>query len=121
MNVATLAEGPLVRQLREIMPLAIGPAEIGARKTGLIIVDEVNGFATVGAGYLAPPAPNAQVTRMVDETDRLANADREADPVDGRPPPSPLRVAHDQVVHAQQLGGRVVRRRLSHGSRAPVP
>lgn len=72
MNVATLAEGPLVRQLREIMPLAIGPAEIGARKTGLIIVDEVNGFATVGAGYLAPPAPNAQVTRMVEETDRLA-------------------------------------------------
>jgi nicotinamidase-related amidase len=74
MNVATLIEGPLVRQLREAMPLAIGPAEIGPRATGLVIVDEVNGFATVGAGSLAPPAPNAQVTRMVEETDRLANA-----------------------------------------------
>jgi nicotinamidase-related amidase len=74
MNIATLTEGPLVRQLREAMPLAIGPAEIGTRRTGLVIVDEVNGFATVGAGYLAPPAPNAQVTRMVEETDRLAKA-----------------------------------------------
>ena len=74
MNIATLSEGPLVRQLREAMPLAIGPAEIGARKAGLIIVDEVNGFATVGAGYLAPPVPNAQVSRMVEETDRLAKA-----------------------------------------------
>src|SRR3954464_14579983 len=74
MNIATLNEGPLVRQLREAMPLAIGPVEIGARKVGLVIVDEINGFATVGAGYLAPPAPNAQVTRMVEETDRLAKS-----------------------------------------------
>jgi nicotinamidase-related amidase len=41
---------------------------------GLVIVDEVNGFATVGAGNLAPPQPNSQVTRMVTETDRLARA-----------------------------------------------
>ncbi|SLN38802.1 isochorismatase family protein [Oceanibacterium hippocampi] len=41
---------------------------------GLVIVDEVNGFATVGAGNLAPPVPNAQVAAMVAETDRLARA-----------------------------------------------
>ena len=41
-------------------------------RIGLVIVDEVNGFATVGAGYLAPPVENAQVTHMVAETDRLA-------------------------------------------------
>ncbi len=39
---------------------------------GLVIVDEVNGFATVGAGSLAPQTPNAQVTTMVEETNRLA-------------------------------------------------
>ena len=40
--------------------------------TGLVIVDEVNGFCTVGAGNLAPAAPNAQVARMVELTDDLA-------------------------------------------------
>ena len=40
--------------------------------TRLIIVDEVNGFAAVGGGNLAPPNENAQVTRIIDDTDRLA-------------------------------------------------
>jgi nicotinamidase-related amidase len=43
-----------------------------AGETGLVIVDEVNGFCAVGGGNLAPQAPNAQVSRMVAETDRLA-------------------------------------------------
>ena len=74
MNMETAAASPLVRQLREAMPIALEPLSVGARRTGLVIVDEVNGFATVGAGYLAPPVENPQVTRMVDETDRLARA-----------------------------------------------
>ena len=41
---------------------------------GLIIVDEVNGFATVGAGNLAPQTPNEQVSVMVSETNRLAHS-----------------------------------------------
>ena len=72
MNIATPVQSPLIKQFDEIMPLAFGAATVGT--TGLVIVDEINGFATVGAGYLAPPAPNAQVTRMVAETDRLAKA-----------------------------------------------
>src|SRR5918997_3734053 len=43
-----------------------------AGETGLVIVDEVNGFCAVGGGNLAPAAPNDQVSRMVAETDRLA-------------------------------------------------
>jgi nicotinamidase-related amidase len=45
-----------------------------ARRCGLVIVDEIVGFAQVGGGPLAPAEPNAQVTRMVEETDRLARA-----------------------------------------------
>jgi nicotinamidase-related amidase len=73
----------LVNQLRAAMPIGLEPLTIGgAQKTGLVIVDEVNGFATVGAGYLAPQAPNAQVTQMVSETDRLARAfSKEARPI----------------------------------------
>lgn len=40
--------------------------------TGLVIVDQVNGFCTVGAGNLAPLAANAQVSGMVERTDALA-------------------------------------------------
>lgn len=64
----------LVEQLRATMPIRLEALTVGAEKTGLVIVDEVNGFATVGAGYLAPPVENAQVTQMVSETDRLARA-----------------------------------------------
>ena len=62
----------LLNQLRSTMPISLAPLTLGGQEIGLVIVDEVNGFATVGAGYLAPPAPNAQVTQMVEETDRLA-------------------------------------------------
>ncbi|MGH6960335.1 MAG: isochorismatase family protein [Dongiaceae bacterium] len=72
----------LVDQLRATMPIRLEPLTLGAQKTGLVIVDEVNGFATVGAGYLAPPVENAQVTQMVSETDRLARAfSKEARPI----------------------------------------
>ena len=64
----------LLSQLRATMPIRLEPLTLGPQRTGLVIVDEVNGFATVGAGYLAPPVENAQVTQMVNETDRLARA-----------------------------------------------
>ena len=64
----------LTQTLRDTMPIAMHEVALGARRTGLVIVDEVNGFATVGAGNLAPPVENPQVTHMVSETDRLARA-----------------------------------------------
>ena len=66
----------LTDQLRAAMPVAMQPLRLGDGDggVGLVIVDEVNGFASVGGGNLAPPAPNAQVTRMVAETDRIARA-----------------------------------------------
>ncbi|MEX2647453.1 MAG: isochorismatase family protein [Alphaproteobacteria bacterium] len=64
----------LVARMREAMPVAPSAFDPSGQRTGLVVVDEVNGFATVGAGNLAPPVPNAQVSRMVEETDRLARA-----------------------------------------------
>uniref|UniRef100_A0A2P2MSS2 Isochorismatase-like domain-containing protein n=1 Tax=Rhizophora mucronata TaxID=61149 RepID=A0A2P2MSS2_RHIMU len=40
--------------------------------TGLVLVDIINGFCTVGAGNLAPREPNGQITRMINESTRLA-------------------------------------------------
>lgn len=57
---------------RSQLPLRLNSLDLAACPTGLVIVDVVNGFATVGAGALAPPAPDGQVATMVDEIDRLA-------------------------------------------------
>ena len=62
----------ILNALGRTMPIKLSPLSLSKKGVGLVIVDEVNGFATVGAGYLAPPVENAQVTRMVAETDRLA-------------------------------------------------
>ncbi|KAL0431835.1 UNVERIFIED_CONTAM: Nicotinamidase 1 [Sesamum radiatum] len=42
------------------------------KKTGLVLVDIVNGFCTVGSGNLAPQAPDKQIAGMVDESVKLA-------------------------------------------------
>lgn len=41
-------------------------------KTGLVLVDIINGFCTVGAGNLAPTEPNRQISKMIEESERLA-------------------------------------------------
>ena len=66
----------ILQELTESMPLSKGGLDLkeNGHGFGLIIVDEVNGFATVGAGNLAPQTPNEQVSVMVSETDRLARA-----------------------------------------------
>lgn len=68
------AESALDALLRQTMPIAMNRLHITESGTGLVIVDEVNGFASVGCGNLAPPVENPQVTRMIEETDRLARA-----------------------------------------------
>lgn len=42
-------------------------------KTGLVLIDIVNGFCTVGAGNLAPQKHDEQIAGMVDESVKFAN------------------------------------------------
>lgn len=58
--------------IQERLPISLTPWAAGGRLAGLVVVDAVNGFCTVGAGPLAPAAPNQQVTTMLDEIDRVA-------------------------------------------------
>ena len=71
----------LAERLCAALPVSLGTYALSDGPCGLVIVDEVNGFCTVGAGNLAPPAPDEQVAGMVGETDRLARSFTEA----GRP------------------------------------
>ena len=57
--------------IKNHLPISISPWSAGAH-TGLVIVDAVHGFCTVGRGALAPQAPNAQITQMVNEINCLA-------------------------------------------------
>ncbi|XP_010042097.2 nicotinamidase 1 [Eucalyptus grandis] len=59
--------------LREHLPVEQESVVLsGDVKTGLVLVDVVNGFCTVGAGNLAPRQPDKQIQEMVDESERVA-------------------------------------------------
>ncbi len=70
--VAIAEDDDLNDRLSIALPIAFRAVDPAAVPTGLVVVDEVNGFAKVGGGNLAPREPNAQVDRMVAETDALA-------------------------------------------------
>ena len=69
----------LLTDLQQTIPLAMTALDLSstARTPGLVIVDIVNGFATVGAGNLAPQSDNVQVSQMISETNRLGKAFKE--------------------------------------------
>jgi len=63
----------ILKGLKEQVPVQIVKKfDLAGRRVGLIIVDEVNGFCTAGAGNLAPPQKDAVIEQMVSETDKLA-------------------------------------------------
>ncbi|MGD9537758.1 MAG: isochorismatase family protein [Alphaproteobacteria bacterium] len=65
----------LAHELTRAAPIAFESLALEERQhVGLVIVDEVVGFAAVGGGNLAPKQEDAQVSRMVSETVRLARA-----------------------------------------------
>jgi nicotinamidase-related amidase len=68
----TMIRETTLEAVQRTLPIALGRFDPAAQPTGLVIVDEVNGFCTVGCGPLAPPVPNEQVSRMVRETEALA-------------------------------------------------
>ena len=68
----TLLRETALDTIQRTLPIALAKVDPAAKPTGLVIVDEVNGFCSVGCGPLAPAAPDAQVSRMVAETDALA-------------------------------------------------
>ncbi|QHO44716.1 hypothetical protein HN51_015246 [Arachis hypogaea] len=43
-----------------------------ATVNGLVLVDIINGFCTVGFGNLAPREANRQISRMINKSERLA-------------------------------------------------
>ena len=73
--VTTLATpNTTLAAIETALPIDPQPYTIGDRPTGLVIVDVVNGFCTIGSGALAPTEPNKQIETMVTESNRLAKA-----------------------------------------------
>ena len=70
--VAIAEDDDLKDRLSIALPIAFRAIDPAAVPTGLVVVDEVNGFAKVGGGNLAPREPDEQIARMVEETDALA-------------------------------------------------
>jgi nicotinamidase-related amidase len=72
MNEPRSRTAELMDLLRAELPVETEAVSLEGRRCGLVVIDEQNGFATVGAGPLAPSEPNAQIARMITETARLA-------------------------------------------------
>ena len=66
------SQASVLETIYEQLPVRTAPYDAASCRAGLVIVDEINGFATIGAGPLAPTEHNDQVDQMVSETDRLA-------------------------------------------------
>src|SRR3546814_13543410 len=56
----------LTRQVAAALPVAPPRLKLGGEPTGLVIVAEANGLATVGAGNLAPPTAHPPVAALGD-------------------------------------------------------
>ena len=63
----------ILTNLKDEMPIDISTYTASGKKTGLIIVDAVNGFCTVGCGPLAPPAADAIISGMIQNIDAVAH------------------------------------------------
>ena len=61
-----------VDELQARLPIGLQSYRLGGRAVGLVIVDEIHGFCTPGAGALAPQEHDPQIADMIVETDRLA-------------------------------------------------
>ncbi|KAK9012015.1 hypothetical protein V6N11_040085 [Hibiscus sabdariffa] len=60
--------------LKKDLPLEQGSLVLSQDvKTGLVLVDLVNAFCTVGAGNLAPMKPDKQISETVEESARLVS------------------------------------------------
>ena len=55
------------------LPIDPKPYTVGDN-AGLVVVDVVNGFCTVGYGLCAPSVPDEQITTMVSESNRLGRS-----------------------------------------------
>ena len=67
-----MSDSDLLAALARQAPVELTTFDLSGRAVGLVIVDEVNGFCTVGAGNLAPPEPDERIAAMVSRTDGLA-------------------------------------------------
>jgi nicotinamidase-related amidase len=92
------------------LPVDLVPFETTGRSVGLVVVDEVNGFATAGCGPLAPPGPDVRIDQMIAETVRLARGfESRAQPIllflDSHLPgkPEPPYPPHCEIGSGQEL------------------
>ncbi|SNB62833.1 Nicotinamidase-related amidase [Arboricoccus pini] len=67
-----MANSEITHQMQAALPVQAVTYKIDSNDVGLVIVDEVNGFCTVGAGNLAPRVADERIAAMIERTSRLA-------------------------------------------------
>ncbi|XP_021776260.1 nicotinamidase 1-like [Chenopodium quinoa] len=68
-----MVSSPITDLLKNQLPLEQESLELSENvRYGLVLVDIINGFCTIGAGPLAPAEHNQQMSDMINEAERLA-------------------------------------------------
>lgn len=68
-----MVSSPIIDHLKNQLPLEQECLDLSENlRYGLVLVDIINGFCTVGAGPLAPAEHNRQISEMIKEADKLA-------------------------------------------------
>lgn len=70
----------VIEGLKQHAPLNItAKVDLRGKKVGLVVIDLIKGFCKVGAGKLAPPAPDEIIKKVVEETRDAVNKVLDAD------------------------------------------
>ncbi|CAO3408301.1 isochorismatase family protein [Azospirillum largimobile] len=70
MTETIISPDAALKAVAAVMPVRRTAVSLAGKRVGKLDVDPVKGFAAIGGGNLAPPAANAQVSRMIAEIDR---------------------------------------------------
>ncbi|MFP5513937.1 MAG: isochorismatase family protein [Alphaproteobacteria bacterium] len=70
MTESIISPAATLEAVAAVLPVRRTTVALAGKRVGKLDVDPVKGFAAIGGGNLAPPAANAQVTRMIAEIDR---------------------------------------------------
>ena len=65
MSTTLTAPNSTLAAIEAALPIDPQPYIVGDRPTGLIVVDVVNGFCSIGYGAIAPTEPNKQMRKRL--------------------------------------------------------
>ena len=72
-DLSDMDQDAALSHLRQALPISLTSFDLLSSRCGLVLVDVVNGFCTVGSGPLAPTGPDERISGMLEEACALSH------------------------------------------------